>query len=220
MLPERIVPKEQWFKAIEDIRVKEKEATKARDRLAAERRKLPWYRVDKNYRFDSVTGRSNFEDLFQGRQQLLLYHFMYDPHDEKFCPGCSMFVDQISNLAHLNARGVSFALVSRAPLLSIENHKKRMQWSVPWFSSLNSDFNDDFDITTREGETFALSVFINENGNIYRSYFTDGRGVEALGSVWTFLDLVPLGRQETWEDSPAGYPQSEPYQWWRYHDQY
>ena len=111
-------------------------------------------------------------------------------------------------------------LVSRAPWKTLHRYKKRMEWDLPWLSSAGSEFNADFGVTTDEGETFGLSVFVRDGRRIFRTYFTDGRGVEALGSVWSFLDLTPFGRQETWEDSPPGWPQSEPYEWWRRHDEY
>jgi len=131
-----------------------------------------------------------------------------------------MFVDQIGHLAHMHARETSFVLVSKAPLARIEPYRQRMSWSIPWFSSESSDFNVDFGVSRDEGETFGLSVFLRVGDGVYHSYFTAGRGVEALGSVWTFLDLTPLGRQEDWEDSPEGYPQTPPYEWWRRHDEY
>ena len=163
-------------------------------------------------------------DVFEGRHQLILYHFMFAPDVEGWpsagCPGCSMFVDQVGHLSHLHARDTSLVLVSRAPLQEILRYKKRMGWTVPWFSSAGSDFNVDFGVTTTEGETFGLSVFLRDGDNVFRTYFMDGRGVESLGSVWTFLDLTPLGRQEDWEDSPEGRPQTPPYQWWRRHDEY
>ena len=167
-------------------------------------------------------------DLFEGRRQLLLYHFMFGPNQDAGCDGCSMFVDQIGHLAHLHARDTSFALVSRAPIAKIETYRKRMGWTIPWYSSFETDFNVDFGVgretpqpnVYQDGETFGLSVFLREGDSVYRTYFTTQRGVEALGSVWTFLDLTPLGRQEEWEDSPAGYPQTKPYEWWRRHDEY
>jgi predicted dithiol-disulfide oxidoreductase (DUF899 family) len=139
-----------------------------------------------------------------------------------------MFVDQIGHLAHLHARDTSFALVSRAPITKIEAYRKRMGWTVPWYSSFESDFNVDFGVgpetpqsdVYQDGESFGLSVFLRDGDSVLRTYFTTHRGVEALGSVWTFLDLTPLGRQEEWEDSPAGYPQTKPYEWWRRHDEY
>jgi predicted dithiol-disulfide oxidoreductase (DUF899 family) len=131
-----------------------------------------------------------------------------------------MMVEQFGHPAHLHARGVSLCLVSLAPLPKLLAYKKRMGWTVPWFSSAGSTFNRDFGLSTRRGETFGLSVFVREGETIYRTYFTDGRGVEALGSVWTLLDLTPFGRQETWEDSPAVRPQDPPFVWWRRHDSY
>jgi predicted dithiol-disulfide oxidoreductase (DUF899 family) len=218
------VSSDQWQKAHEGLLAKEKEATRARDALAAERRRQPMVRIEKKYAFEGPRGKASLVDLFDGRPQLILYHFMFAPGVEGWpsagCPGCSMFVDNIGNLTHLRARNTSFALVSRAPLDSIEAYRKRMGWTAPWLSSAGSDFNKDFGVTTDEGETFGLSVFLHEGDEVFRTYFTAGRGVEAIGPVWTFLDLTPLGRQEDWEDSPSGYPQSPPYQWWRRHDEY
>jgi predicted dithiol-disulfide oxidoreductase (DUF899 family) len=214
----------EWEVAREALLLKEKEATRARDALAAERRRLPIVRIDKNYVFEGPEGKASLLDLFEGRRQLIVYHFMFAPDVHGWpsagCEGCSMFVDQVGHLAHFHARDTSFALVSRAPLANLEPFKERMGWAIPWYSSAGSDFNVDFGLTTEKGETFGLSVFLRDGDDVYRTYFTNRRGVEALGSVWTFLDLTPLGRQETWEDSPEGYPQTPPYQWWRLHDEY
>jgi predicted dithiol-disulfide oxidoreductase (DUF899 family) len=219
-----IVSLAEWQAAHEQLLAKEKTATRARDALAAERRRQPMVRIEKDYVFEGPDGRVNFVDLFEGRRQLILYHFMYasdvDGWPKAGCPGCSFFVDQIGHLSHLHARDTSFALVSRAPLANILTYKRRMDWTVPWFSSAGSDFNVDFGVTTDDGETFGLSVFLRDGDEIFRTYFTTARGVEALGSTWTFLDLTPLGRQEDWEDSPEGWPQTPPYQWWRRHDEY
>jgi predicted dithiol-disulfide oxidoreductase (DUF899 family) len=222
-LPPVVSPAE-WLAAREALLAKEKEATRARDALAAERRRLPMVRVDKDYVFEGRDGKASLPELFEGRRQLLLYHFMFAPDVHGWpsagCEGCSMFVDQVGHLAHFHARDTTFALVSRAPLANIEPFKERMGWTIPWYSSDGSDFNVDFGVTTDRGETFGLSVFLRDGDDVYRTYFTNRRGVEALGSVWSFLDLTPLGRQETWEDSPAGYPQTPPYEWWRFHDEY
>jgi len=223
-----VVSPTDWQAALDAHRAKEKEATRARDALAAERRRLPMVPIDKDYTFDGPDGRATLLDLFEGRRQLLLYHFMFGPNQGAGCDGCSMFVDQIGHLAHLHARGVSFALVSRAPLGKLAAYKERMGWAIPWVSSFDSDFNVDFGVgpetpepdVYQDGETFGLSAFLRDGDSVYRTYFTTQRGVEALGSVWTFLDLAPLGRQETWEDSPVGYPQTKPYEWWRRHDEY
>jgi predicted dithiol-disulfide oxidoreductase (DUF899 family) len=220
-MPQVVTP-DAWQAALDKLRVKEKAATRARDALAAERRRLPIVRIEKDYDFEGPDGTLRLLDLFAGRRQLIAYHFMFAPGVEGWptagCRGCSFFVDNISHLAHLHARNTSFALVSRAPLVMIEPYKARMGWNVPWFSSFDSDFNVDFGFTTDEGERFALSVFLRDGDTIYRSYVTDGRGVEGLGSSSTLLDLTPLGRQEEWEESPAGWPQTPP--WWRRHDEY
>jgi predicted dithiol-disulfide oxidoreductase (DUF899 family) len=223
-----VVSTTEWQAALEELRVKEKEATRARDALAAERRRLPMARIEKDYVFEGPEGDARLLDLFEGRSQLILYHFMFGPNQDAGCDGCSMVVDQIGHLAHLHARDTSFALASRAPIAKIEAYRKRMGWTIPWFSSLRSDFNVDFGVSPetprpdvyQDGESFGLSVFLRDGDEVFRTYFTTRRGVEALGSVWTFLDLTPLGRQEEWEDSPPGRPQTPPYDWWRRHDEY
>jgi predicted dithiol-disulfide oxidoreductase (DUF899 family) len=223
-----IVSEADWQAAHEALLAEEKEATRARDAFAARRRRLPMVAIEKDYVFAGPDGNASLLDLFAGRRQLLLYHFMFGPSEDVGCPGCSMFVDQIGHLAHLHARNTSFALVSRAPLAKLEPYRERMGWTIPWYSSAESDFNVDFGVSPetpqpgvyQDGETFGLSVFLRDGDRVFRTYFTTARGVEALGSVWTLLDLTPLGRQETWEDSPPGYPQTKPYEWWRRHDEY
>jgi predicted dithiol-disulfide oxidoreductase (DUF899 family) len=223
-----VVSLAEWEDAQEKLRAKEKEATRARDALAAERRRLPRVLIEKDYVFEGPGGKASLLDLFDGRRQLIVYHFMFGPNQDEGCDGCSMVVDNMGHLAHLHARDTSMVLVSRAPLAKIEPYRKRMGWTVPWFSSFDSDFNVDFRVSPespqpdkhQDGEIFGLSVFLRDGDRVYRTYFTSGRGVEALGSNWTFLDLTPLGRQEDWEDSPAGYPQTPPYEWWRRHDEY
>jgi predicted dithiol-disulfide oxidoreductase (DUF899 family) len=223
-LSQQVVSKAEWEAAREGLLVKEKEATRARDALAAERRGLGMVRVEKGYVFEGPDGKTSLVDLFEGRRQLIVYHFMFAPDVEGWptagCTGCSMVVDQICHLAHLRARDTSFVLVSRALPLQIEPYRQRMGWDVPWYSCTGSDFNVDFGVSGSEGETFGLSVFVRDGEHVFRTYFTSGRGVEAIGSVWTLLDLTPLGRQEDWEDLPAGSPQTPPYQWWRRHDEY
>jgi predicted dithiol-disulfide oxidoreductase (DUF899 family) len=219
-----VVSAEEWQAAHEELLAKEKKATRARDALAAERRRQPMVEIDKPYVFEGPEGEATLLDLFAGRRQLILYHFMFAPGVDGWpsagCDGCSMVVDNVGHLAHLHARDTSFVLVSRAPIASIESYRERMGWTVPWYSSAGSDFNVDFGVTTEQGETFGLSVFLRDGERVYRTYFTSERGVEALGSVWTFLDLTPLGRQEDWEDSPPGRPQGPRYVWWRRHDEY
>jgi predicted dithiol-disulfide oxidoreductase (DUF899 family) len=219
-----IVSDADWQAAHRQLLAKEKAATRARDALAAERRQQPVVRIEKDYVFEGAQGKAGLVDLFDSARQLVLYHFMFAPGVDGWpdagCPGCSMFVDQVGHLAHLRARNTAFCLVSRAPYPKLEQYRRRMGWNIPWFSSEGSDFNADFGVTRAGGETFGLSVFLRDGARVYRSYFTAGRGVEALGSVWTFLDLTPLGRQEAWEKSPPGWPQTEPYTWWKRHDEY
>jgi predicted dithiol-disulfide oxidoreductase (DUF899 family) len=224
----KVVSETEWQAARDALLADEKAATQARDGLAARRRRLPMVRMEKEYVFDGPEGNATLVDLFEGRRQLLLYHFMFGPNQDAGCDGCSMFVDQIGHLAHLHARDTSLALVSRAPFAKIAAYRERMGWTIPWFSAFDSDFNVDFGVSPetpqpeeyQDGESFGLSVFLRDRDSVFRTYFTTARGVEALGSVWTFLDLTPLGRQEEWEDSPPGYPQTKPYVWWRRHDEY
>lgn len=220
----RIVSQAEWQAAHEKLLAKEKAATRARDALAAERRRQPMVRIEKDYVFDGPRGKAKLHQLFDGRRQLVLYHFMFAPDVDGWpnagCDGCSFFADQICDLRHLHQRDTTLVLVSRAPFERIESYRKRMGWNVPWYSSAGTDFNADFGLTTDEGETFGLSVFLRDEDGVFRTYFTTSRGVEALGSAWTFLDLTPFGRQEAWEDSPQGWPQTPPYEWWRRHDEY
>jgi predicted dithiol-disulfide oxidoreductase (DUF899 family) len=215
-VPDVVSPAE-WRSANEALIAKEKELTRARDALAAERRRQPAVDIGGEHEFDGPSGRERLTDLFDGRSQLIVYHFMF-PVDGAPCGGCSMFTDQIGHLAHLHARDTSLVLTSRAPQSAIQPFRQRMGWTVPWYSTVGESFNDACGI----GTGFGLSVMLHDrdNGRVVRTYFTSSRGVEALGSVWTFLDLTPHGRQETWEDSPAGTPQTPPYQWWDLHDQY
>ncbi len=216
----QVVAYDVWQAASAELLAKEKAATRARDALNAARRRLPMVKVDKPYLFEGLDGSASLLDLFDGRRQLILYHFMFGPSEDEGCVGCSMFADNIGHLSHLHARDTALALVSRAPLSNLVSYKARMGWDVPWFSAFASDFNQDFGLTTDQGETHGLSVFIGDGDSIFRTYFTNNRGTETLGSTWTFLDLTPLGRQEEWENSPAGRPQTPPYEWWHRHDKY
>jgi predicted dithiol-disulfide oxidoreductase (DUF899 family) len=220
----QVVSESEWRRQLDAIRRQEKRATRERDALAAQRRRLAAVEIDRPYVFEGPNGRVTLLEIFEGRSQLLLYHFMFAPTvdgwPEAGCPGCSMFVDQIGHQAHLHARDTTFALASLAPLERLESYRRRMGWTIPWYSSAGSDFNRDFGVTRDDGEMFGLSVFMRDGDRVLRTYFASSRGVEALGSVWTFLDLTPLGRQEEWEDSPEGTPQSAPYRWWRRHDEY
>ncbi|MEU1950433.1 DUF899 domain-containing protein [Nocardia rhamnosiphila] len=210
-----VVTMSEWQVAREALLKREKRLTAELDAVAAQRRRLPMVRMDGSYRFGSVDGPVRLSELFEGRSQLIVYSFMWHGSDE-FCSGCAMFTDNIGHLAHLHARDVTLALVSDGPLGEILPFKNRMGWSVPWYSSLGSSFNEDIGA----GSGFALNVFLQEGDEVYRTYVTSGRGVERLGSNWTFLDLTPLGRQEAWEDSPAACTREAPYLWWRLHDEY
>jgi predicted dithiol-disulfide oxidoreductase (DUF899 family) len=210
-----IVSKEEWQRSHDALLEKEKQATRARDALAAERRHQPMVEFSPDHAFEGPDGGAKLTDLFQGRRQLLLYHFWFPPEGDP-CRGCSMFTDQISPLAHINARDTSFALVSTAPQPQIEQFKHRMDWEIPWYTAIGTEFQEACGTT----EYFALDVFLRDRERVFLTYATTGRGVEALGSVWTFLDLTPFGRQEEWEETPAGRPQTPPYGWWRLHDEY
>lgn len=197
----QIVSRDEWLVARQQLLIKEKEATHARDRLNAERRRLPMVKLDKEYIFEGPAGKVSMLDLFDGRRQLIIYHFMFDPSWDDGCPSCSYLTDNFpTRLAHLHASNTSLVLVSRAPLPKLESYKTRKNWTVPWFSSYGSDFNYDFGVTDDGGEKPGLSVFLHEGEDILHSYSTSGRGVDILLGTYNYLDLTPLGRQEAWEE--------------------
>ncbi len=213
------VSAQEWEAARQKLLVKEKELTRARDALAAERRRMPWLPVEKSYTFDTPAGKASLADLFHGRRQLIVYRAFFEPGvhgwPEQACRGCSMVADQVAHLSHLNARDTTLVFASRAPQADIARLKARMEWDMPWVTVTDS-FDADFDV----GEWHGTNVFIRDGGKIYRTYFVKSRGDEQMGSTWNYLDITPLGRQETWEDSPEGYPQTPPYKWWNWHDSY
>jgi predicted dithiol-disulfide oxidoreductase (DUF899 family) len=208
-----VVTSEEWAAAMADLRVAEKEQTRARDALAARRRRLPMVEFG-SYTFTGADGPTGLLDLFEGRRQLIVYQFMHLP--DGWCEGCCMFTDQISELAHLHARDTTMAIVSLSDYRDLAALRERMGWQVPFYSSAGNDFAAD--CGTADG--FGLSVFLRDGDRVFRTYFTSNRGVEAIGTVWSILDRTPLGRQETWEDTPARRPQTAPYEWWRLHDEY
>jgi len=214
-----IVSPQEWESARQELLVKEKELTRARDALAAERRRMPRMAVDKQYAFEGPDGPASLLDLFEGRRQLVVYRFFFEPGvagwPEGGCLGCSLMADQVAHLAHLNARDTTFAYVSRASQPDIERLKARMGWEIPWYTITDS-FDADFGVD----EWHGTNAFLRDGDGVFRTYFVNHRGDEALGSTWSYLDLTALGRQEDWEDSPEGYPQSRPYEWWRRHDEY
>jgi predicted dithiol-disulfide oxidoreductase (DUF899 family) len=214
-----VVSPEEWTAAREQLLVKEKELTRARDALAAERRRMPRQAVTKEYGFEGPDGPVNLLDLFQGRSQLIVYRFFFEPGvsgwPEGGCRGCSLGADQVAHLAHLNARDTTFAYVSRASQEDIARYRERMGWEVPWYT-LTDRFDADFGVD----EWHGTNAFLRVDDEIFRTYFVNNRGDEALGGTWSYLDITALGRQEIWEDSPAGYPQTQAYAWWNRHDEY
>jgi predicted dithiol-disulfide oxidoreductase (DUF899 family) len=214
-----IVSPQEWETARDQLLVKEKELTRARDALAAERRRMPRMAVEKDYTFEGPDGPASLLGLFDGRRQLVVYRFFFEPGvarwPESGCPGCSFLADQVADLAHLNARDTTLAFVSRAPQPDIERWKARMGWDIPWYT-LTDEFDADFGVD----EWHGTNAFIRDGDSIFRTYFINSRGDEAMGSTWSYLDMTGLGRQEEWENSPDGYPQTPPYQWWSLHDEY
>jgi predicted dithiol-disulfide oxidoreductase (DUF899 family) len=214
-----VVSPEEWKAAHAELLVKEKEHTRAGDALAAERRRMPRQAVSKDYRFEGPDGPVGLLDMFEGRRQLVVYRFFFDPDvhgwPERGCPGCSFGADQVAHLAHLNARDTTLAYASRAPQKEIARLREEMGWEVPWYT-ITDNWDRDFGVDEWHGH----NVFIREGDEVFRTYFVDKRGDETLGTTWSYLDITPLGRQEKWEDSPEGYPQTQAYVWWNYHDKY
>ncbi len=219
-----VVPAREWAAAHAALLVEEKRLTRARDALAAKRRRMPMTPVMADYRFAGPDGEVGLLDLFAGRRQLVVYRFFFQPDvdgwPDRGCGGCSFLTDHVPHLAHVNARDTTFALVSPDDQDRIAGLKERMGWEVPWYTLLDrgpgADFSADFDVA----EMFGLNVFIHDDdGRVYRTYFVNGRGVEAFTPTWSILDITPLGRQEEWEDTPDGRPRSAMY-WWGRHDEY
>ena len=238
----KVVSRDEWLRARQELLVKEKAWIRERDALSAERRKLPMVRVEKEYVFEGPKGRRTLGELFEGRRQLLVYHFMFDPSWEEGCPSCSFVADHFAGApVHLAARDTSFAVVSRAPIAKIERFRKRMGWTFPWLSSSGNDFNWDFHATVDEahpeynfrpdyfarieemqaklkgpppGEHPGLSAFLHDGGRILHAYSTYARGLETFMNTYAFLDHTPLGRQEN------GHPGAGPNGWIRHHDRY
>ncbi len=216
-----IVSQHEWEAARQRLLMKEKALTRARDAMAAERRRMPWTPVEKKYEFEGPNGKVSLLDLFEGRRQLIIYRAFFEPGvfgwPEHACRGCSLGADQVSNLAHLNARDTTLVYVSPAPPKDIARLKSRMGWEqIPWYTFITPGFDKDFGVDEYHGH----NVFIRDGERVFRTYFVNWRGDEAMGTVWSYLDITPLGRQETWEDSPEGYPQTPPYKWWNWHDNY
>ena len=214
-----IVTAPEWEAARERLLLKEKELTRARDALAAQRRRMPWLEVEKEYVFDGPEGRVSLLDLFAGRRQLIVYRAFFEPGvhgwPDHACPGCSMVADQVAHLAHLNARDTTLVFASRATQPDIVRLKARMGWTMPWFT-----MTDAFDLDHGVDEWHGTNAFLRDGDRVFRTYFVNNRGDEVMGGTWSYLDITALGRQEEWEDSPEGYPQTPPYEWWNWHDEY
>jgi predicted dithiol-disulfide oxidoreductase (DUF899 family) len=231
-----IASREQWLAERKTLLAHEKELTKHSDRVNAERRRLPMVKIEKDYVFEGPHGKQPLRALFDGRRQLNVYHFMFDPAWEKGCPGCTGTVDSLGDLSLLSQRDTTFVLVSRAPLAKLTAYKAQKGWSVPWFSSFGSDFNYDFHVTLDEkvapveydyrakaemeaqkvpnktkGEEHGMSVFFRLDDDVFHTYSAYARGTESLSDSYRLLDLTPYGRQQDFEDSPPGWPQKPTY---------
>jgi predicted dithiol-disulfide oxidoreductase (DUF899 family) len=218
-----IVSAQEWDDAHRQMLVHEKELTRARDTLAARRRRMPWMAVDKPYAFDGPTGRVTLLDLFEGRRQLIVYRAFVDPGvhgwPDHGCVGCSLMADHVGNLAHLNARDTTLVYASRAAQEDLERIKAKMGWYIPWYT-ITDEFDADFGCDQWHGTNAFIRTDDHGADRVFRTYFINNRGDETFVNTWAFLDMTALGRQETWEDSPAGYPQDPPYEWWSWHDEY
>ena len=233
MTPPKIVSREEWLAARKAHLAKEKEFTKLRDQLSQERRQLPWVKVDKAYQFEGPDGTESLADLFDGRSQLIIYHFMYGPDWDEGCPSCSFWADNYNGtIVHLNQRDITFVTVSSAQLGKLNAYKERMGWSFKWVSSFGNDFNHDYQVTSTPEEVErgaviynfgpsdftgeerpGLSVFVkDEDGNVFHTYSCYSRGLDMLNSAYHHMDLTPKGRDE------ANLPWSMA--WLRRHDQY
>jgi predicted dithiol-disulfide oxidoreductase (DUF899 family) len=237
-----IVSRQDWLDARKDFLAKEKEFSRQRDVLNVERRRLPMVEIDKQYVFESEDGKVSLLDLFEGRSQLLIYHFMWLFHEDQGCPSCSFLVDNIGNLAHLHARDTSLAVVTRGPLADSMRFRERMGWTVPWYSSSGGDFNYDFHVTIDDavapveynyrgladlgptwqgwsGEMHGISAFLRHDERVFHTYSSYARGCDLLVGTYNWLDLTARGRQEDWEQ-PHGRSDSPLMGWLRHHDRY
>ncbi|WP_216204420.1 DUF899 domain-containing protein [Amycolatopsis aidingensis] len=208
----KVVTREEWLEARKALLEKEKEVTRARDMIAEERRSLPMVRVDKEYLFEGPNGTVTLLDLFEGRRQLVVRHFMFGPDDEEGCIGCSMQADSVGELAHMWARDTTFVMISRAPLSKLEPFKARMGWDMPWYSSFGSDFNYDYEVTSELGESPGVSAFIRDGDEVFFTYSIFDRGGEIFKNFYNYLDITALGRQEDQLEHP--------WDWWRHKDRY
>ncbi len=233
----RIASREQWLAERKKLLADEKELTKRYDRVNAQRRRLPMVKIEKDYLFDGAKGKQDLKDLFEGRRQLIVYHFMFDPTWDTGCSGCTGFIGALGDLSLLQKRDTTFVVISRAPLAKLQAYKALKGWTIVWFSSFGSDFNYDFHVTldpkiapaeynyrnkaemeaatghsvVMEGEEHGLSVFFKLEADIFHTYSTFARGNESLTDTYRLLDTTPYGRQQEFEDSPSGWPQKPTY---------
>jgi predicted dithiol-disulfide oxidoreductase (DUF899 family) len=220
-----VVSAQEWEKAYGELLVEEKALTRARDALAAKRRRMPMTAVIKDYRFVGPDGEAGLAELFAGRAQLILYRFFFeddvDGWPDKGCGGCSFLASHVADLRHINARDTTFAMTSPASQQQITQLAGRMGWShIPWYTMLGKGTDVDFAADHGVDQYFGLNVFLRDGDQVYRTYFVNARGGEALTPTWAMLDLTPFGRQENWEDTPPGRPQERPYGWWGRPDEY
>jgi predicted dithiol-disulfide oxidoreductase (DUF899 family) len=241
----KVVTRDEWLVARNELLAQEKELTRHRDEVNAARRRLPMVEITKDYAFDGPRGKATLMDLFDGRSQLLIYHVMFEPDADEACPACSFWIDNVGHLSHLHARDTSFAAVSRAPLDKLERYKQRMGWTIPWYSSLGSDFNYDFHVTLDasvapvqynykdqaelerlnpawrgwSGEEMGASAFLCHDDRVFHTYSCFERGIDLLNGTHNWLDLTARGRQEDWEQ-PRGRDTGPAMSWLRRHDEY
>src|SRR5919197_2172122 len=209
----QVVSREEWLAARKELLEQEKVATRMRDEVAAARRQLPMVKIEKDYVFEGPQGKVKLVDLFEGRRQLIVRHFMFGPDWDEGCIGCSMQADSIGHLSHMHARDTTYAMVSLAPLAKLEAFKARMGWTMPWYSSQGSEFNRDYKATTDQGdEAPGVSVFFREDDAVFHTYSIYDRGGDIFKNFYNYLDLTPLGRQEDQLEHP--------WDWWRHHDKY
>lgn len=232
-----ITSREEWLAHRKELLAQENRLTQNYDRVNAERRRLPMVKIDKDYAFDTPSGSASLNNLFDGRRQLIVYHFMFDPAWEKGCSGCTGFVNALGDLSLLAKCDTTFVVVSRAPLAKLDDYKAQKGWHVSWFSSFGSNFNYDFHATLDpkvapveynyrteaetaaakgtpvhlQGEAHGLSVFFRLDDDVFHTYSTYARGCESRTDAYRLLDLTPFGRQQDFEDSPAGWPQKPTY---------
>lgn len=215
-----IVSRAEWEQARAELLVREKELFRLKDAVSAQRRTLPMVQIDEPYVFDTESGPLTLLDLFDGRRQLIVQHFMFGSDWDEGCSGCSMMADHLGPLSHLYAKDTSLVLVSRAPIGKIVAFRDRMEWDLPWVSSGRSTFNEDFHVTVDGEERHSISAFLRDGDRVFHTWQTFDRGEEPFMMVFDLLDLTAYGRQENWEQSPQGWPQRPPYEWIRLHDAY